>query len=199
MAASTAVDGQIVPPPQGKDIRVQVARGGTVSIPIQGFDRNGRLLKFGIDEKQRPRWGSTSAPRPNGKNRATIVYTHGDDDQSTRDEFLYTIRLTSGGMTGRAKVTVEIIDAPPSLMLPREIDFGQVALGDPPATTNFHVANLGGGIIDGKIDPPEPFAVEDGFFSLGRNRSEKSTPALPRPNPACSAMKSNPRPPILLR
>jgi hypothetical protein len=173
LAGSAAVDGQIIPPPQGKDIKVQVARGGTVTIPVQGFDRNGRLLKFGLDEKQRPRWGSAGAPRPNGKNRATIAYTHGDDDHSTRDEFYYTIRLTSGGMTGRAKVTVDIFDAPPVPVLPEEIDFGQVALGDPPVTNNFTVANLGGGIFEGKIAPPEPFEVDDGFFTLGRNQSKK--------------------------
>lgn len=173
LAGGAVVNGQIIPPPQGKDIKVQVARGETVTIPIQGFDRNGRLLKFGIDEKQRPRWGNASTPQSNGKNRATIVYTHGNDDESIRDQFFYTIRLTSGGMTGRAKVTVEIIDAPPALMLPREVDFGQVALGDPPVTTNVHVANLGGGIIEGNLDPPEPFEIDDGFFSLGRNQSKK--------------------------
>lgn len=165
--------GQIIPPPQGKDVKVQVARGGNVSIPLQGFDRNGRLLKFGIDPKQSPRWGRTGEIRPTGKNRASIIYTHGNDDQSNQDEFYYTVRLTTGGMTGRAKVTVEVIDAPASLMLPMEVDFGQVALGDPPALTNVHLANLGGGIIEGNLNPPKPFEVDDGFFSLGRNQSQR--------------------------
>lgn len=173
MSVVATTSGEIIPPPQGKDVKVQVARGGSVSIPIQGFDRNGRLLKFGIDPKQSPRWGRAGEIRPTGKNRASVIYTHSNDDQSTRDEFYYTIRLTSGGMTGRAKVTVEVIDAPAALMLPLEVDFGQVALGDPPALTNVHLANLGGGIIEGNLNPPEPFEVDNGFFSLGRNQSQR--------------------------
>lgn len=173
MSILATTNGQIIPPPQGKDVKVQVARGGSVSIPLQGFDRNGRLLKFGIDPKQSPRWGRAGEIRPTGKNRASVVYTHGNDDQSTRDEFYYTVRLTSGGMTGRAKVIVEVIDAPARLMLPMEVDFGQVALGDPPALTNVHLANLGGGIIEGNLNPPEPFEVDNGFFSLGRNQSQR--------------------------
>lgn len=173
MSVVATTSGQLIPPPQGKDVKVQVARGGSVSIPIQGFDRNGRLLKFGIDPRQSPRWGRAGEIRPTGKNRATVIYTHGDDDHSKHDEFSYTIRLTSGGMTGRAKVTVEVIDTPARLMLPMEVDFGQVALGDPPASTNVHLANLGGGIIEGNLNPPEPFEVDHGFFSLGRNQSQR--------------------------
>jgi len=159
---------QFRPPPQGKPLTVEVPRGGTVTIPLTGSDRALRDLQFNIGRS--PRWGRLSGISLESRGRAAVRYTHGDDEDSLSDSFVYTVKAASGG-TGRATITIKVIDAPPVLAAPRVVDFGEVVLGETPIRS-LQVANLGGGMLEGEIKVPEPFAVEtDGSFRLRRGRS----------------------------
>ncbi len=159
---------QLRPPPQGKPLTVEVARGGSVTIPLTGSDRALRDLQFSIGRS--PRWGKLGGISLESRGRATVRYTHGDDEDSLSDSFVYTVKAGSGG-TGRATITIKIVDAPPVLAAPRVVDFGEVVLGETPIQS-LQVANLGGGMLEGDIKVPEPFVVEtDGSFRLRRARS----------------------------
>ena len=175
---------QLAPPPQGRDITVEVPRGGQATLALEGFDRNRRPLTFGIDPRRGPSWGTLGAIRPAGENRATVTYRHRDDDSSTIDEFYYTIRLASGGMPGRAKVTVRIIDAPPFLVAPPALDFGEIIVGDPAPVLDLAMANLGGGVLEGFLELPEPFFVlGDSSFRLRRNETGRLSVTFDPPRP----------------
>lgn len=163
---------ELVPPPQGKDVTVKVMRGGRVTIPLEAFTRNMSRVVFGIDPKRQPKFGRLGAIRPkDGKlNQATVVYTHGDDEKSTTDEFYFTVQRTSGGGTGRSKVTIRILDPSPVLAAPAAIDFGEVVVGEMPVRT-LSLANVGGGRLPIDLKIPQPFSLEtSGFFQLGRGK-----------------------------
>jgi hypothetical protein len=171
---TTACPAQLTPPPQGRDITIEVPRGGQAAITLTGFDRNRRPLVIGIDPQRGPRWGTLGPVRPAGENRATVTYRHGDDGSSTDDEFYYTIRLASGGMAGRAKVSIRILESAPVLLIPATLDFGPVVVGDPAPSLDLQMANLGGGRIEGVLQLPAPFFVGgNGSFRLGRNESSR--------------------------
>lgn len=163
---------ELVPPPQGKDVTVKVMRGGRVDIPLEAFTRNMSRVVFGTDAKRQPRYGRLGAIQPKkGKlNQATVTYTHGDDDKSTADEFYFTVQRTSGGGSGRAKVTVQILDPSPVLAAPATVDFGEVVIGETPIKT-LSLANLGGGRLGIDLKVPQPFSLETGgVFQLGRGK-----------------------------
>jgi hypothetical protein len=166
-ATPVAVHGQLTPPPQGKAITVEVARGGSVTIPLTGSDRQLRDLRFGIDRG--PRHGKLGPLGKDSSRSASVRYTHGNDEDSTADSFVYTVRAGSGG-TGRATVTIRIVDAAPVLAAPSSVDFGEIVLGETPVQS-FQLANLGGGMIEGEVALPPPFQLETpGEFSLRRGQ-----------------------------
>jgi hypothetical protein len=159
---------QFRPPPQGKALTVEVARGGTVTIPLTGSDRALRDLQFNIGRS--PRWGRLGGISLESRGRASVRYTHGDDEDSLSDSFVYTVKAGSGG-TGRATITINIVDAPPVMAVPRAVDFGEIVLGETPIRS-LQVANVGGSMLTGEVKVPEPFKVEtDGSFRLRRGRS----------------------------
>jgi hypothetical protein len=163
-----AARAQLVPPPQGKAITVEVARGGSVAIPLAGSDRKLRDLRFGIDRG--PRHGRLGSITSEGPRKASVTYTHGDDEDSVQDSFVYSVKAGTGG-TGRATVTIKVVDAAPVLAAPATVDFGEVVLGETPIKS-FQLANLGGGVIEGNVALPPPFHLETpGDFSLRRGKS----------------------------
>lgn len=170
--AALAARAELVPPPQGKDVAVNVMRGGKVVVPLEAFTRNMSHVAFGIDPKRQPNHGRLGEihPREGKLNQATVVYTHGDDDSSTTDEFYFTVQRTGGGGTGRAKVTIRVNDPQPVLAAPAAIDFGEVVIGETPIRT-LSLANVGGGRLDIDLKIPEPFQLETGgHFRLGRGK-----------------------------
>ena len=151
---------ELIPPPQGKSVgMVEVPRGGRITINLAGIDRNKRPLKFGIDRP--PRYGRLGniAMQQESPDKATVVYTHGDDDESAEDSFIFTVRAASGGPAGRSTVKIRIVDQPATLLAPAEIDFGGVVIGET-AQRRCEISNLGGGELAGKLEAPEPFSVQ---------------------------------------
>ena len=164
------------PRPAGKDIAVDVMRGGSVRIPLRGSERNLNRLEY--DQLTQPRHGRLSNLEqyngPNSQGPGSITYTHGDDDDSTVDTFTFKVKAPLSKLTGRGVVTIRILDQPAILLAPASLDFGEVAVGDPPVRRILELANIGGGVIQGFVKPPEPFAVEgDGSFVLPRGQSTR--------------------------
>ncbi len=163
--------------PKAQNIEVEVARGESVRIPLRGFERNLNPLTY--RPLGRPQHGKLSGLEPyNGPERqgpAYITYTHGNDEDSVADTFAFEVKAGTTKLTGRGRVIIKIRDAAPLLSItPELLDFGPVALGDPPVRRVVELANAGGGVITGFLRPTEPFALEDdGGFVLRRGKKTR--------------------------
>lgn len=160
--------------PAGKSAEVQVRRGGSVRIALRGFERNLNRLVYRPLEK--PRHGTLSDLEqydgPDRQGPGYITYTHGDDEDSVEDSFTFEAKAPITGLSGRGKVTVTILDAPARLAAPTVLDFGRVAIGDPAVRRDLDLANVGGGVLRGRVAPPAPFSVgDDGNFVLRRGQA----------------------------
>lgn len=160
------------PPPRAKNVEVSVMRGGSVRIPLRGHERNLNSLRYATIGS--PRHGSLSAVEqyegPESQGPGHVVYTHGDDEDSTADSFAFEVRASATNLRGRGRVDIRIVDAPARLQVsPAALDFGETAIGDRPVRRELELANAGGGILQGVLDLPAPFLLEgDGNFVLGR-------------------------------
>jgi hypothetical protein len=186
---------ELIPPPQGKTPGVvEVMRGGRASIILLGLDRNKRPLKFAIDRP--PRFGKLGSisMAPGALDQGTVVYTHGDDDNSTDDSFVFTVRAASGGPAGRATVKIRVLDQPATLLAPAELDFGEVVIGDT-AQRRFEISNFGGGLLEGDLEAPEPFQVQGpGEFLLKRGARRNFTVTFSPTNPGPYTFRVQPSP-----
>ena len=163
--------------PKAQNIEVEVARGESVRIPLRGFERNLNPLTY--RPLGRPQHGKLSGLEPyNGPERqgpAYITYTHGNDEDSVADTFAFEVKAGITKLTGRGRVIIKIRDSAPLLSItPELLDFGPVALGDPPVRCVVELANAGGGVITGFLRPTEPFTLEDdGGFVLRRGKKTR--------------------------
>ena len=163
--------------PKAENVEVEVARGGTVRIPLRGFERS--LNPLTARPLTKPDHGRLSGLEqykgPERQGPGSITYTHGDDEDSVTDSFAFEVKAGMTGRTGRGRVMIKIIDATPVLSItPELLDFGPAAPGDPPTRRVVELANIGGGILTGFLRPTEPFALEDdGSFVLRRGEKTR--------------------------
>ncbi|MBJ7260055.1 MAG: hypothetical protein JHD33_11005, partial [Chthoniobacterales bacterium] len=163
---------KLIPPPMGEDISVRVMRGGSVEISLKAYEGRGNPLAYEIGRQ--PSHGQLESFQQAENNRqgfASVVYVHDDGEKSIKDEFTFRARmLAGGGLSSPIKVKVMIVDAPGRLGIPTVVDFSAVA-GETDRQ-EIILTNEGGGLLEGRISPKEPFDVEgDGRFSLGRGQS----------------------------
>jgi hypothetical protein len=191
-------------PPRAKNVEVTVMRGGSVQIPLRGFERNLNRLEYGIIGQ--PSHGRLSnLTQYNGPDRqgpGQVTYTHGDDEESMTDTFAFEVRSLPGNLRGRGRVIVRILDAAPILQIsPLVLDFGSFAIGDPPVRGIVELRNTGGGVLQGYLEPPAPFLLEDnGSFVLRRGESTR-IPILfapERPGPYLFRVQPVPGDPAIL-
>ena len=167
---------------------VDVERGGSVRITLEGRERNLNRLQYRIDSN--PRHGRlTDLQQPADPNRqgfAAVTYVHGDDEDSVSDEFTYAVRAPISGRTGRGKVRIRIVDKPSQLTVePSVLDFGRVVVGDGAKTMDLVLKNSGGGVVQGILEVPPPFkTVTDPFYVLPRGRSAKISVSFDPPSPS---------------
>jgi hypothetical protein len=162
--------------PAGKSIEVEVARGGSVRIPLRGYERNLNRLQY--KPIGSPRHGKLSRVDQPGASEGQapgyVIYTHGNDENSVSDTFDFEVIATTG-LRGRGRITIRVLDAPAQLLVtPTSLDFGTTAIGDTPVRRTVELANAGGGVIQGFLEIPEPFALADeGMFVLRRGEKAK--------------------------
>ena len=179
--AAQSADSQAKKPervsPKAQDVEVEVARGGSVRIPLRGFERNlNPLTSRPLTQPQHGRLsGLEQYNGPERQGPAYITYTHGDDEDSVADTFAFEVKAGTTRLTGRGRVIINIRDAAPVLAIaPELLDFGPSALGDPPVRRVVELANVGGGVLNGFLRPTEPFALEDdGSFVLRRGEKTR--------------------------
>lgn len=163
--------------PKAVNVEVEVARGGSVRIPLRGFERN--LNPLTARPLTRPQHGRLSPVEqnksPERQGPAYLTYTHGDDEDSVSDTFAFEVKAGMTGRTGRGRVMIKIIDASPVLSItPELLDFGPAAPGDPPTRRVVELANIGGGVLTGFLRPTEPFVLQDeGSFVLRRGEKTR--------------------------
>ncbi|MFM8657431.1 MAG: hypothetical protein ACKOD5_09915, partial [Chthoniobacterales bacterium] len=153
----------------GETITVRVMRGGSAEITLKAFEGRGNPLEYNlVINPQHGRLGSLRQADSNRQGFASIVYTHDDDENSKEDEFTFKARsLVGGGVSSPIKVKLQIVDAPPKLQVTPRADFSAVA-GESDRQ-QIILANVGGGLIEGRVAPKDPFHVEGADrFSLGR-------------------------------
>jgi len=164
--------GQLRIPPVGETTTVRVMRGESIEVTLKAFESQGNnpLAYDVVSYPQHGRLGDIRQADRNRQGFASVVYTHDDDENSTSDEFTFKARSLGGsGVSSPIKVKVQIIDAPPQLQITPVVDFAAVA-GESDRQ-QIILANEGGGMIEGRIAPKEPFHVEgEGRFSLGRGQ-----------------------------
>jgi hypothetical protein len=97
--------------PRAKDLEVSVMSGGSVQIPLRGFERNLNRLEYGIIGQ--PRYGRLSnLAQYNGPDRqgpGWVTYTHANDDNSTSDTFDFEVRSPPSNLRGRGRITIRIL------------------------------------------------------------------------------------------
>ncbi|MEY3480428.1 MAG: hypothetical protein RIQ71_1203 [Verrucomicrobiota bacterium] len=162
---------ELRPPPMGETISVEVMRGGSRQITLKAFEGRGNPL--GYEMVTQPHHGKLEDFQQADGNRqgfASVTYAHRNDEESKEDEFTFRARaLIGGGVSSPIKVKVRIIDAPPKLQITRAVDFSAAA-GESDLQ-QIILVNEGGGMLEGRVAPKEPFHVEgEGHFSLGRGR-----------------------------
>jgi hypothetical protein len=167
--SATAGPKQLRTPPVGETIDAQVMRGGSIRITLKAFEGRGNPLAYKIASS--PRHGELDDFRQADNDRqgfASVVYAHGDDEDSREDEFSFRAEaLVGGGVSSPIKVRVRIVDAAPKLQVTPVVNFSTVA-GET-ERQQIILANEGGGLLEGSIAPKEPFSVEGNpRFSLGR-------------------------------
>jgi hypothetical protein len=191
-------------PPRAKNVEVTVMRGGSVQIPLRGFERSLNRLEYGVIA--RPRHGRlsdlTQYDGPDRQGPGQVTYTHANDDASTSDTFAFEVRSLLGNLRARGRVTIRILDAAPILQIsPPVLDFGSFAIGDPPARGIVELGNVGGAVLQGQLEPPAPFLLgENGSFVLRRGESTRF-PILfapERPGPYLFCVQPVPGDPAIL-
>ncbi|MFZ9933366.1 MAG: hypothetical protein ACO3G9_09240, partial [Chthoniobacterales bacterium] len=162
-------------PPMGETQTVTIMRGGSAVVTLQAHEGLNNPLEYRILEDRLPRHGTLSDFRqadPNSQGYASVVYTHGDDEDSNEDEFAFKARSMGGGVSSAIAVKVLIVDKPPRLSAPPRVEFSAIA-GEH-ARQVIGLTNTGGGILEGRFELEDPLQVEgDGRFRLRRGESTK--------------------------
>jgi len=148
-----------------------------VRIPLRGFERNLNRLEYKpIGSPGYGRLSRVDQPDASeGQAPGYVTYTHGNDEDSVSDTFDFEVKATTTGLRGRGRITIRILDVPSCPVFnPSTLDFGAVAIGDPPVVRTVELANNGGGVIQGFLEVPEPFALaNEGMFVLRRGEKAK--------------------------
>jgi hypothetical protein len=145
-------------PPIAVSTNVPVWRGGTVEIPLRGFQANNPVTYEIKDPPQHGRLSAITQPDPDRVSVSTdgsVFYTHDNSDDSGADKFTFRARaVRGGGLSAPATVRLTIRDRPPVLTAPAALNF-QAAAGES-MTLPLGLTNAGGGSlqIDCRAKPP---------------------------------------------
>ena len=160
--------------PKALDGQSSVQRGSQVRLELRGIETNNNPVYYEII--QGPAWGKLSQleqPDPNRQGHGSVLYTHGDDEESRDDTFTYRVTAPISGLTSRpGTLSINILDAQANFSGPTRMDFAAI-VGES-AVRMLPITNQGGGTLRGEINVGPPFFTDEGNqFTLTRGQSTK--------------------------
>ena len=160
-------DLQLPRPPQPVPVVVQVARGGTVVIPLRIFGRQEQATRFLV--RSEPVRGKILNLQPAEQEVWMLTYQHTsamNEEITLQDHILFAAQ-NKNGTSSAAEIVINIVDNGPELAVPGPIEFGEVAAGIP-SSRILTVANNGGGVLEGTVTADAPWTLEPAGFKLRR-------------------------------
>ncbi len=157
------------PPPRAAPIEAKVARGGSVEIPLHAAAAGSAAIKLIV--RAQPQAGKLFEVRMNGRNSGTVVYQHNGETTLTRDQFSYAVQ-TGDGVSVAAKVNVLIVNEPPKLGVPAEMEFGSLRVGDT-LTKELTIENRGDVPARGALSLDAPWSVDDAKYDLAPGEKKR--------------------------
>ncbi|HZJ14235.1 MAG TPA: hypothetical protein VFD27_04250 [Chthoniobacteraceae bacterium] len=139
-------------PPKPIEQQVSVKRGESVDIPLRIYGTRAQTLGWLI--RQRPAHGKLSNLRSTAPESGIVTYTPPADLRVVSDRFTFSVR-SNEGVSAAAEVQIAIVDDAPLLIVPTEMNFGTLLVGEASNRT-LQLSNGGGGVAEGEwiVDPP---------------------------------------------
>jgi len=140
----------VVTPSFAKPVKAVVFIGGEVGIPLLA-NAPVRSTKYFI--RSQPGMGVLGEILTTEDGRATVLYRHDPLKGMGTDTFSYAVQSPGAAVSSRATVSVEVINRPPHLEFPSEVDFGDVPVGT--STRKLvTLGNSGGEPFVGRVQLP---------------------------------------------
>ena len=160
----------LIPPPMAVAQEVATRAGCPATITLTVGGRIAEPLAFLI--RRPPQTGVLGEIRRTGRNTAEVLYTPGGKAGAGGDSFTFAVQSFDSPVSAAARVRIRIVEAPPVLDFPREIDFGTVFLGQKAGQPLF-LRNEGGGVSSGVVeaDPPWSVAGAPGYQLVGGGKT----------------------------
>ena len=145
-----------VSPPMAKPLVVSasVGRGTEIHLTI-----GGRIAEpMAVMIRRPPRLGTLGELERTGRNSAVVLYTPDPKAGPGADSFSFAAKSVDSPVSAAATVQIRLVEEPPLVQFPQELDFGPVFLGDT-AEKFIPVRNAGGGTAFWQIKPPPPWRI----------------------------------------
>ena len=155
-----------ISPSVGRDIEIQLVRGGTAELVLEGIAMPRDTVQFEVVKP--PRHGALGEPQRISKDKVAFLYRH--DGKKNGDQDRVDFRLKTGPLNAWGRVKAKIFISEPEtrlVMEPESLDFGEVPIGAIKSLP-LKLRNTGGGIITGTAEISPAWALDgDPAFSLG--------------------------------
>ena len=140
-----------VPPPMAKPLEVSAFVGRPTEIHLT---MGGRIVEpMTVLIRKPPRLGGLGELIRTSRGTVTVLYTPDPGVGPGADSFSFAAKSVDSPVSAAATVQIRLVDDPPLVQYPKELDFGAVFLGDT-AEKNVAVRNTGGGTAFWQIKPP---------------------------------------------
>lgn len=149
---------EIVHPSFAESLSATVERGGKAVVTLRA-KAGGPKTKYLV--RTRPAHGRLGELRVSETGEATIEYFNAREGNSATDFFTYAVQNLGACVSARATVNFDIVESPPKIVAPSDVEFGVVAVG----TTVRKVIvlrNAGGSLYTGRPQLPSPWSLEEG-------------------------------------
>jgi hypothetical protein len=142
------------PPPMAKTGAATVFIDTPAEVALQIVGRVAEPLSFLI--RKEPKHGKLSGLRRTGRNSAALLYTPDAGAEPGDDFFSFAAQSVDSPVSAPATVWIRLVERPPILEHPSEIEFGKVFLGEKEERP-MELQNVGGGVAVGTIRPNSPW------------------------------------------
>lgn len=147
---------------------VEVARGGTVRIPLGIYGLSSEQVTYVI--RQGPTLGTLGEIEEADRSTGVVTYQQNGVLGPTDDHFTFAAR-NSAGVSAPAEIEIRIRDRPSLLIVPMRVIFDPTPVGSAVARS-IGLENRGGGLLRGVVSIKPPWRIEgDPRYELGPGES----------------------------